>query len=122
GQTECFHESGQPGGMYPGPWSDRPQYIAPNELAEVVGICGVTGTSIWDRQEFLRAGGYKADLRWHCDWFPLQVVAFRRGVCFLPRRTAVVRLTSASYSAGQESLEQREVLQKLLAALMTPEY
>jgi hypothetical protein len=122
GLTDCVHEAGQLAATYPGPWAMRPSYIPPEALPGVITHCGVTGTAIWRKDEFVRAGGYDPTLKWHCDWFPLQVVAFRRGVCFLPQKTAVCRLTSGSYSAGQGSGDQREVLRRLLGAMTAPEF
>lgn len=107
----------------PGYWSSEPEYISPDELVGRVGACGVPGPVVWHRQGFLDAGGYIPELRWHGDWFTLQVLAFRRGVCFLPYRTSVVRNATDSYSAGQRRfLEQREVLRHLLALVADPRY
>lgn len=104
-------------------WSSEPEYIPPAELAARIGGCGVPGPVIWNRQAFLDAGGYVPELRWHGDWFALQVVAFRRGVCFLPFPTSVVREAADSYSAGQiRSAEQRVVLRHLLRLLGDPRY
>jgi hypothetical protein len=122
GLTDCVHDAGQLAATYPGPWAIHPSYIPPEALPGVITHCGVTGTAIWRKDEFVRAGGYDPTLKWHCDWFPLQVVAFRRGVCFLPQKTAVCRLTSGSYSAGQGSVDQREVLRRLIRAMTAPEF
>jgi hypothetical protein len=89
-----------------------------------VSDCGVPGPAIWRRDLFKGIGGYKPELKWHCDWFALQVLAFRHGVCFIPRTTSIIRATPEAYSAaGQRQAEtQRPVLQRLLLELAKPEY
>ena len=123
GLAECVDGHGRLKALTPGYWSDEPRYIEPRELAPRMKSCGVPGPTIWRRAAFLEAGGYHADLRWHGDWFPLQVVAFRHGVCFVPEPISVVREVADSYSANQgRKRTQRHVLQKLFARMADPAY
>lgn len=123
GLTDAVDDAGTYHRTTPGMWASEPEYIPPAELAARIGGCGVPGPAIWHRRAFLDAGGYIPELRWHGDWFALQVVAFRRGVCFLPTRTSVVRETADSYSGGQDrSAEQRVVLRHLLRLIGDPKY
>ena len=102
GQVECVDDDGRVRLVAPGPWADEPCYLPPHELAPRMQLCGIPGPVVWRKEDFLAAGGYHADLRWHGDWFPLQVVAFRRGVCFIPESTSVVREAPESYSQNQK--------------------
>lgn len=123
GTTECVNDAGRVTCVVPGPWSEEPGYLTPDEVAAGMTTCGVPGPAIWKRAAFLEAGGYRAELRWHGDWFPLQVVAFRHGVCFIPRVVSVVRMVDESYSANQRRTKtQRTILQRLLAVIAEPKY
>ncbi|QDU22957.1 glycosyltransferase family A protein [Urbifossiella limnaea] len=123
GLVECVDDDGRLRFLSPGPWADEACYLPPKELAPRMTLCGVPGPVIWRKDEFLAAGGYHADLQWHGDWFPLQVVAFRRGVCFLPERVSVVREVPESYSQSQKRKKtQQVVLRTLMARIAAPEY
>jgi hypothetical protein len=123
GQVECVDDDGRVRLVAPGPWAEEACYLPPHELAPRMLLCGIPGPVIWRKEDFLAAGGYHADLRWHGDWFPLQVVAFRRGVCFIPERTSVVREAPESYSQNQKRKKtQRLVLQTLLERVGSAEY
>jgi hypothetical protein len=127
GLVAMVNEEGMVGGIAPALWNDKPAYMPPDELARhigaCIGSCGVCGPSIWKRRSFIEFGSYRPELRWHTDWFPLQVIAARQGACFLPQLTSVVRYVADSYSNGQNRLRtQRVVLQCLLGKMMSPEY
>ncbi|MBX9579159.1 MAG: glycosyltransferase family 2 protein, partial [Gemmataceae bacterium] len=107
----------------PGLWAEEPMFMDPADVAGRITNCGVPGPVIWHRQAFHDAGAYIPELRWHGDWFTLQVVAFRRGVCFLPFRTSVVRHTPQAYSAGQARMQtQRQVLRHMLGLIGAEKY
>ncbi len=123
GQVECVDDDGRVRLVAPGPWAEEACYLPPRELAPRMQLCGIPGPVVWRKADFLAAGGYHADLRWHGDWFPLQVVAFRRGVCFIPESTSVVREAPESYSQNQKRKQtQRLVLQTMMARMVSPEF
>lgn len=117
---------------YPIRLTDRPRYLSPDEMADALARISAPGHSvtvpgnscIWKRSEFLRAGGYREDLRWHSDWFALQVVALRNGACFIPESLVYTRMVRTSYSqAGQRSWDQQSrVLERLLQLLRSDEF
>ncbi len=75
------------------------------------------------KDALLAAGGFRPELRWHCDWFCNWVVAFRHGVCHVPDPLAVMRVVSGSYSTGTRSWDdQRGVLDRMLTLLKDPAY
>ncbi len=118
GLTRGVSDDGRELYVAPGMWADEPGYLSPDDLTTRMTHCGVPGPAIWRKDLFLQAGGYNPDLRWHCDWLVLQVIALRHGVCFLPRVTNVVRMVQGAYSANQHKQKmQREVLQQLLRVL-----
>ncbi|MFO0968021.1 MAG: glycosyltransferase family A protein [Gemmataceae bacterium] len=114
------------------PLSDWPRFFSPDELARAWGAIAIPGHSmsapgnatIWRRTAHLEAGGYRKELRWHCDWFALQVVALRYGACFIPESVCNTRMDDASYSTkGQRIWEQqRLVLDNLLRLIKSPEF
>jgi len=121
GLSECVRDSDGSSFLVPGYWAEEAGYLSPEMVAKRMHDCGVPGPAIWRREFFLQVGGYIPDLRWHCDWFTLQVIAFRHGICFLPERCSVVRMTDGSYSNGQHHrpIAQHRVLQLLLRTLLS---
>lgn len=117
---------------YPIRLTDTPRYLSPDDLADALARISAPGHSVtvpgnsalWRRTEFLRAGGYRDDLRWHSDWFALQVVALRNGACFIPESLVYTRMVRTSYSqAGQRSWEQQsKVLERLLELIKSGEF
>jgi hypothetical protein len=107
-------------------------YLDPDALARAMAANARPGRSvtvpgnsaIWKRSEFLRAGAYRPELRWHADWFALQVVALRNGACYVPEPLACARMDWTSYSqAGiRDRKRQHEVLARLLALVTSPEF
>ena len=124
GEVECRTDDGRVVYRGPGMWAPEPTYLPPDLLVKRASDCGVPGPAIWRRELFLAIGGYKPELKWHCDWFALQVLAFRHGVCFIPLTTSIIRATPEAYSAaGQRKADtQRPVLQRLLIELAKPEF
>jgi glycosyltransferase involved in cell wall biosynthesis len=117
---------------YPIRLADKPCFLPPDELAASWARIARPGHSvtvpgnsaIWKRSEFLRAGGYRDDLRWHSDWFALQVVALRNGACFIPESLVYTRMERMSYSqAGQRLWDQQsKVLARLLQLVKSGEF
>jgi hypothetical protein len=124
GKTRCINADDEVTHIVPGDWSDEPVYLSPDDLTRRMTNLGVPGPAIWRREPFLKAGSYNPALRWHCDWFALQVVAFRHGLCFIPEVFAVVREVESSYSNNQNRKPdlQHQVLQILIKELKRPEY
>lgn len=107
--------------------SERPCYFSPDAVLEVMrrrsfSIAG--HTSIVKRSALLEAGGMIPELRWSCDWFALLVIAFRRGICYIPEPLAAFRVSPNSYSASGSRLwsTQREILKHMLCLLKSPAY
>lgn len=102
-------------------------YFSPPDLLKVmqrrsVWIAG--HTSVVKRPALLEAGGFIPELRWHCDWFALLVIAFRYGICYIPEPLAALRTSRQSYSAsgGRKAADQHEVLRQLLLLLQSAAY
>lgn len=107
--------------------SDQPAYFSPVELVELMRRRGVHiagHTSIVKRPALLEAGGFVPELKWHCDWFALLVVAFRCGICYIPEPLATIRLLPNSYSASgtRDWTVQRRVLDTILHIVKSPQY
>jgi hypothetical protein len=123
GLAECVDDDGRLRVMSPGVWADEACFLSPRDVAPRMTACGVPGPVVWRKAAFLEAGGYHADLRWHGDWFPLQVIAFRYGVGFIPERCSVVREVPESYSQNQKRKKtQRVVLQTLLTRVASADF
>jgi len=106
--------------------SDKPCYISPEELVRImrrrpIHIAGAT--AIVKRNALIEAGSYLTELKWHCDWFAFLVIAFRYGICYIPKTFATIRVMPNSMSAKQsDRTEQNGVLTTLLELLKSPDY
>lgn len=112
--------------------TQEPKFLSADELAEAMDRIAIPGhavdvpgnAAIWKRSEHLRTGGYRGNLRWHSDWFALQVVAMRCGACFIPEPLALTRIDHASFSRGGRYQwdKQKIVLESILELLRSDEF
>jgi glycosyltransferase involved in cell wall biosynthesis len=79
-------------------------------------------SSVWFNVELLRAlGGFRAELRWHCDLFVTYAAAFDRGATYVPGAVSYFRQLPTSYgTTGTRSNAQMGVLRAWLAATRQP--
>lgn len=104
-------------------WSDRPCYLAPDELAARINKHIIPGhASIVRRTAFEKVGGYLEPLRWHSDWFSCLAIGFRHGICFIPKPVALMRVLPGSFSAAgrTDRTAQLEVLRQLWKLIWSP--
>lgn len=101
--------------------ADRPCFLAPDDLVRLGQrgkLCIASQSAIMRKQVLCESGGFRPELRWHCDWFATYVGGFRHGICFVPEPLSLVAIHPKSYfQAGHKSLEHREVLLHLLELL-----
>ena len=124
GLTRCEYENSPKVVIVPGDWAEKRTYLSPDQVAERINGCGIPGPTLWKREPFLAIGGYNPELRWHCDWFALQVLAFRYGICFIPEVFTVVRMAEDSYSNVRNRTDgvKTAVLHELMRQLQRPEF
>lgn len=81
-------------------------------------------TSIVKTAACRKAGQYLPQLKWHCDWFQLHVLALRTGVCYIPEALSAMRLVETSYSntGSQDRRAVAEVVWNMIELLKTPDY
>jgi hypothetical protein len=106
-------------------WSDVPCYLSPDQLTGLLQgrhACG--HCTILRRQALLEAGGFPPELRWHSDWFSELVMAFRHGICFIPKTFALQRMTAGTYSEKGRNHwpSQREALLGIFRRLKSPAF
>ena len=66
---------------------------------------------------------YIPKLKWHCDFFAANVVAFRHGVCYIPKPLAMFRVVSESYSTKHYPWKTRKAIYShILDLLDSPHY
>lgn len=107
------------------PWSDSPTYLSPEDLIRLNVGGNIPGhSSVYVKQCILDAGAFIPELKWHCDWFLIHVIAARTGICFIPAPLAFLRINDGgSYSSGRANWdEQRDVLKHLLRLLLSAPY
>lgn len=103
---------------------DRARFIPAKDVSRELRGWGIPGhTTIWKRTAYASAGGFRHDLRWHCDWFCAHVAAFRGGLCYVPEPVSVLRVVRGSYSWGRQGTpQQAAVEQRILELLDGPEF
>jgi glycosyltransferase involved in cell wall biosynthesis len=79
-------------------------------------------SSVWFNVPLLRTlGGFRPELRWHCDIFVAYAAAFERGATYAPGAVSYFRRRQNSYgTAGSRSRAQLDVLRAWLAATREP--
>jgi len=106
-------------------WSDDERFFTPEALAEVMRGQAIAGhTAIVRRDSTIEVGGWIGDLRWFTDWYALQMVAFRQGVCFIPASLALFRSSLTSYySTGIRKWDlQSSAIRHLLTLVQSPDH
>ena len=101
-------------------WSDVARYFTPDEFCEVARTSYIPGhTSIVRRDVFESSGEFDPELKWHADWFSRLVIAFRHGVCFVPKALSFKRVLPQSYSSAgrRDWAEQSELIRYVLRTL-----
>jgi glycosyltransferase involved in cell wall biosynthesis len=108
-------------------WADTPTYFSPDELADLLAGRNFPGQagSIMRRDAFIEAGGFISELKWHSDWFFNHVVAFRKGIIYIPQKFAfeTARKKGAFCWEGVQNIEkQAAVLSTAIRLLKSPKY
>jgi len=102
-------------------------YLSPQELMSLTchrefGEIS-TQTAIFERKAILEAGGIRIELEWNYDWFLCYVVAFRRGLCYLPENLTAFRLMSQSWSQqGSKHEKQSKVMNRIFELIKSEDY
>lgn len=103
---------------------DTPGYLAPADLVPLgkSGRLTLAGQhALFRKDALLAAGGWLPELRWFTDFFSVAVIAFRHGLCFVPRPMSVFYLYPTSYyNTAQSQAERRQVIRTFLQRLSTP--
>lgn len=106
-------------------WLVHGGYWAPADFARELHGGYINGhTAIVKKAALAEAGGMLPQLRWHCDWFALLVIAFRQGVCCVPEVLAGLRVLNTSYSnKGRNDWSQQSiVVTEIIKLLVSPAY
>lgn len=101
-------------------------YLSPAQLLEVEkrsDLYIASHSVILKRGPFLAAGKFPAELKTAADWYTLQVLAFRHGMCFVPEPLAVFYIQPNSFYKRvlRDPAEHRKVLEDLLRLLHLPQ-
>ena len=101
-------------------------YLSPADLLEVEkrGDLYIPSNSvILKRDVFFAAGKFPPELKTAADWYTLQVLAFRHGMCFVPEPLAVFYIQPNSYykRVHRDQAEHEQMLKDLLLRLHLPQ-
>ncbi len=109
--------------------STTPEYIPPEKIVDLYASGRLTtplfGTpAMFVREAFERAGGYYPELKWHCDYFPTTVVAFRTGMCSIPETLTSARILPGSFWSSGVSRRGPEarIVGRLLDLLLSSDF
>lgn len=107
--------------------SSEPRYFSPEEIAEMlrskmIHLSGVY--TIYKRSAFIDAGGVIAELKSYADYFPILVMAFRYGICYIPEPLVMNRIHRAQYSSRllKDKKTHFEITNHILNLLESPAY
>jgi len=76
-------------------------FLSPNEFTDKIKFRDVRIgglTNIYRKDAILSCGKLDPQLRQMCDWFLIYSIAFRYGVCYIPKALTKMRLHEKSYS------------------------
>ncbi|MBP9841532.1 MAG: glycosyltransferase family 2 protein [Simkaniaceae bacterium] len=66
---------------------------------------------------------YLPELKWHCDFFAINAIAFRHGMCYIPEKLAMFRWVPTSYSQKKHPWKVvRGVYHTMIDVLNRPQY
>ncbi|HEU65030.1 MAG TPA: glycosyltransferase family 2 protein [Chlamydiae bacterium] len=117
----CFiKENGEFSNEVLPPEENIKEYISPSSINSLLekGFFIAGHTSIIKKKYLLQINGFIPELKWHCDWFALIVIALRYGFCYSNDRLAFLRLTPKSYSSSAFIWKsQKKVIKELISLL-----
>src|SRR5262249_34820306 len=99
--------------------SRRAAYFPPDAVARLLRSCDnwiVTGSTVFERDCVVAAGGFAPDLGSFADGYLSRKVALTRGFCYIPRPMAVWRLSDDSISrqTASDPVQARTILANAL--------
>jgi glycosyltransferase involved in cell wall biosynthesis len=101
----------------------EPGYIAPENLAKVMGPCNsFYSHATIIRSEIVRAVDcFDPDMMWLWDFFWYYTFAFRHGICYIPRPVSGARFDASSYSNTRADVPGalKQVLATIIKMLTT---
>jgi hypothetical protein len=101
-------------------------YVTPDEMVRLAksGRLSMSGQSaLYRKAALVEAGGWIPELRWFTDWFGVSVVAFRHGICHVPKVFSIFNLDPASYyNTARSGAERRGILDRMLDLLESDAY
>jgi hypothetical protein len=107
--------------------ADRPAYLSPEQVMQLERkdkLFIASNTCLFRKSMLMEVGGFILDLKWHCDWFAIEVMAFRHGICYVPEPLGKMSLRAISYhNVGVSRREEyNDVLHHLLKLLGGEKY
>lgn len=109
-------------------FSAVPKYFSKEDLItrllSIPQISFPTSCCVWRKSALTEAGGFRPELKWHCDWFAAWTIILRHGLAYRSDVVQTIRGDSNSYSArGQNDPEQQShVIKAILETLARPEF
>jgi len=103
----------------------EPRYFSSGMLIRLLKRSGYFAgggpNSIFRRTALIEVGGFRPELKWHCDSFALILIGLRYGACYVPGSYVAIRVALDSYSRGGSLIErdEREILERILELLNT---
>ena len=110
--------------------ANEPSFFSADELVELGRLKGfsvgnqVNGVVVKKKalQEIGESGAYLIpSLKSSCDFFAMNIIGFRYGVCYVPESLAIFRKTTGSYSSSCKTFRD-EVVKEIFDLLLSPKY
>lgn len=96
---------------------NEPCFLSPPELFQAIrkhNFWIPSNASIIRRSCLEETGIFKDEIKALCDWFLCLVMAFRRGICYIPKALTTFRFTATSYSVSSKQSKIYDALIELL--------
>lgn len=107
--------------------SAEPSYLSSEEMVTILRkkMLHISGlNTIYKRSALIEAGGIIPELKSYIDFFPILVMAFRYGICYVPEPLVVSRIQQTQYSAKilKDKKTHSEIINHMLNLLNSPHY
>ena len=101
------------------------RYFSPADLAKLLDRRPINSTGcVYNKDLFLKSGGFIPELRWYTDTFINHVLAFRYGICYTPKILVSMRSHAISFSnkRNRPFKEEIKACRKVFELLQSDEY
>ncbi len=111
-------------------WLSNPGYISQDDLVkkfrgglpDIQPYC-FAHTCILKQDYLIDTNAFLPDLKWHADGFSYHVIAFRKGICYIPEPMVLINIEKDSYGMQQHLIgPETEVVTQMIRYLASAQF